>query len=78
MSSKEITEDSWIDESIQESVSMSVSLPRSRGSNEKRGPKGVRQDTSGSKIMASKISSEYIPEEEHESSIIDEVAPAGG
>jgi len=28
--------------------------------------------------MASKISSEYIPEEEHESSIIDEVVPAGG
>lgn len=78
MSSKEITEDSWIDESIQESVSMSASLPRSRGSNEKRGPKGGSHDTSGSKIMASKISSEYIPEEEHESSIIDEVMPPGG
>jgi hypothetical protein len=58
---------------------MSASIQRSRGSNEKRGPlKGGRQDTSGSKIMASKISSEYIPEEEHESSIIDEVVPAGG
>jgi hypothetical protein len=74
MSSKGITEESWIDESIQESISMSASLPRSRGSNEKRSSKG-RNEASASKIIASKISSDYIPEEEHESSIIDEAFP---
>ena len=35
-------------------------------------------DNSGSKVVsASKISSELIPEEEHESSIIDEMLPSG-
>ena len=58
---------------------MSVSLPglhssRSKGSSGGKG-KRTRFDNSGSKVLVSKISSEYIPEEEHESSIIDEVLP---
>jgi hypothetical protein len=78
-----VTDESWINESIQESLSMSASgvLPishRSQGSSSKKQKRGNRMDNSGSKgVSASKISSELIPEEEHESSIIDEMLPSG-
>ncbi len=73
MSSRIISEESWIDESIKESISMSASLPRSKG--DKRSSRG-KNNNSGSKAITSKISSDYIPEEDLESSIIDEVLPA--
>jgi hypothetical protein len=78
-----VTDESWINESIQESLSMSASgvLPvshRSQGSSNKKQKRLNRLDNSGSKVVsASKISSELIPEEEHESSIIDEMLPSG-
>jgi hypothetical protein len=78
-----VTDESWINESIQESLSMSASgmIPishRSQGSSSKKQRRVNRMDNSGSKIVsASKISSELIPEEEHESSIIDEMLPSG-
>jgi hypothetical protein len=51
---------------------------RSQGSSSKKQRRVNRMDNSGSKIVsASKISSELIPEEEHESSIIDEMLPSG-